>query len=158
MEKALLDKSDPGIVQALDDLQSTNHDPNLTTDYPETRSAIVGELVERDAVAELREYPEGIDGGHIELYREEFALYHEILLEFSEANQPHISRDICRAAHSIHGISGSVNCEVLHEVYGVLESRFEVLFTAGTALTDDDTSVLSDVLAQTHKYMLDFRG
>ncbi|KPC02196.1 response regulator (plasmid) [Pseudomonas amygdali pv. lachrymans] len=156
MEKALLDKSDPGIVQALDDLQSNNHDPNLTTDYPEPRSAIVGELVERDTVAELREYPEGIDGGHIELYREEFVLYHDILLVFSEANQPHVSRDICRAAHSIHGISGSVNCEVLHEVYGVLESRFEVLFTAGTSLTDDDTSVLSDVLAQTHKYMLDF--
>uniref|UniRef100_UPI001967D732 Hpt domain-containing protein n=1 Tax=Pseudomonas syringae TaxID=317 RepID=UPI001967D732 len=156
MEKALLAQSDPGIVQALDEPQSTNHDVNQNPDSSDTSSVLVGELVERDTVTELREYPEGIDGGHIELYREEFVLYHGILLSFSEASQPHLTRDICRAAHSIHGISGSVNCEVLHEVYGVLESRFEVLFTAGKALTADDISVLTDVLAQTHKYMLDF--
>lgn len=156
MEKALLAQSDPGIVQALDEPQITNHDVNQNPDSSDTSSVLVGELVELDTVTELREYPEGIDGGHIELYREEFVLYHGILLSFSEASQPHLTRDICRAAHSIHGISGSVNCEVLHEVYGVLESRFEVLFTAGKALTADDISVLTDVLAQTHKYMLDF--
>lgn len=156
MEKALLAKSDPGIIQALDDTQSTSHDLNTSPGTQEPISVLTGVLVEKDAVTDQREYPDGVDGGHIELYREEFVLYHAILQAFSEANQPLLSRDICRAAHSIHGISGSVDCEVLHEVYGVLESRFEVLFTAGTALTADDTSVLSDVLAQTHKYMLDF--
>ncbi|SBW84262.1 histidine kinase [Pseudomonas veronii 1YdBTEX2] len=156
MEKALLAKSDPGIVQAIDEHQITNQELNQPTDSPEPISVLVGELIEADTVPELREYPEGVDGGHIELYREEFVLYHSILLAFSEANRPHLSRDICRAAHSIHGISGSVNCKVLHEVYGVLESRFEVMFTAGKALTAEDTSVLSDLLVQTHKYMLDF--
>lgn len=156
IEKALLAKSDPGIVQALDEPESTNHDLIQTPDSSEPSSVLVGVLVENDTVTEMREYPEGIDGGHIELYREEFALYHAILLALTKSNQPHLSRDICRAAHSIHGISGSVNCEVLHQVYGALESSFEVLFTAGKGLTSDDISVLSDLLAQTHKYMLDF--
>ncbi|MBM5458930.1 response regulator [Pseudomonas sp. P66] len=156
MEQVLLSKSDPGIVQALTAGVSNEPTPEVLTVPGGPQIVLEGELVDNDPPTEGREYPDDVDGGHIDMYREEYVIYHKILLAFSNADSPLLTRDMCRAAHTLYGICGSVSCEVLHEVFGVLESRFEVLLTAGQALTEDDTDQLRQLLEDTHAFMLEF--
>ncbi|MDM1712496.1 response regulator [Pseudomonas sp. 165] len=154
VEQALIAKSDPGIVQALSAVAAEAVPQDLAVD-PVPQIVLEGELVETER-ASSREYPDDVDGGHIDMYREEYAIYHKILLAFCDTESPSLTRDMCRAAHTLHGICGSVSCDVLHEVFGVLESRFEVLLAAGQPLTSDDTDRLRQLLDDAHEFMLEF--
>lgn len=157
MENALLAKSDPSIVQAIEEDEQVHHQKDIETKVETLPQPVLeGELVDDLTPIEHREYPDNVDGGHIDMYREEFATYHAILINFIESASHTLNRDICRAAHSLHGISGSVGCDVLHEVFGVLESRLEVMLTAGQEVTGDDKSQLRHLLDETRKFMLEF--
>lgn len=156
LERTLLSKSDPAIVQSIagvDEILSKE----IIQDEPAVE-VLEGELVDSSSGPSLdeRQYPDDEDGVLIDMFKEEFQSYHAVLKRFCESGAWDVSRDVCRAAHSIHGISGSANCEVLHKVYGALEARLEALITSEMPLTQTGAADLEVLLEETAAYVADF--
>lgn len=147
------------LASGLSENPTNPNDTDLREELTITASVepvLEGELLDRALVDIARELPEGSDATLVELFREEFASNLGILKGLCSAPSPSITREICRAAHTIHGCSGSAECFVLQKVYGALETRFEHLLASGQVLTDDDLSQLRDLLLNTEDFVRDF--
>lgn len=152
LEQALLSAADPATVFPL----STEEVPAEQILPEPMPSALVGELVLERLGDEQLEYPEGVDAGLIAEYREEFVTYYDVLIAFCRLDAPLLTKNVCRAAHTLHGISGSADCQVLHEVFGVLEARLESLQIAERRLRPCDLLQLENLLGETKEFMEKF--
>ncbi|MGF6282045.1 chemotaxis protein histidine kinase CheA/CheY-like chemotaxis protein [Pseudomonas frederiksbergensis] len=152
LETALLASADPSIAQTTVDttvLESTEAGPLL----PEAAIVLEGEL---DSETRDRPIPDDFDAGLIEIFREEFKIYQAVLLEFTDSSNRVVTRDVCRAAHTIHGISGSADCALLHEIYGIIESRLEVFLDKAEPMDELDVLNLSLLLLDLGDFEKDF--
>lgn len=138
--------------------QVTTHSPECTpvTIDVEPPIVVAGELVLRSDELPTRECPSEFDAGLIDIFREEFQANLIVLLDFSLLDAGTVTRDVCRAAHTIHGISGSAECTVLQKVYGALEGRLETLHAEQVSLNPNHRSDLLDLLRATAAFVTDF--
>lgn len=155
IEQTLLSLSDPAVEMAFD----SDEDPDSGAANTTEQSVVVvleGELISDDQAVEERDYPDDVDAVLVDMYREEFHTYHSILSQVCSVDSPLLTKDVCRAAHSIHGISGSSGCFVLHKVYGAIEERLDYLLANDLPLSSSDVSTLQVLLDETAEFLKDF--
>lgn len=146
---------------ALHEQSRTSHDPQsaelqATATEVESHVAVVGELILSSDEFLARECPPEFDAGLIEIFREEFQANLSVLENFCLKDEGAITRDVCRAAHTIHGISGSAECPVIQKVYGVLERSLETLHADQVQLSPGPRSDLLDLLRSTAAFVKEF--
>lgn len=142
LETTLLERADPSITQTTIDTNAP--DPSVPTPTLQEAALILEGELETETPA--RQIPDHFDAGLIEIFREEFQTYQAVLIEFATSSSRIVTRDVCRAAHTIHGISGSAECALLHELYGIVESRLEVLLEKGEPMGEVDMENLNLLL------------
>lgn len=155
IEQTLLSLSDPAVEMTSEDDKAPDSEAANTAD----QSVVVvleGELISHDQAVEERDYPDDVDAVLVDMYREEFHTYHSILSQVCSVESPVLTKDVCRAAHSIHGISGSSGCLVLHKVYGAIEERLDYLLANDLPLSSSDVSALQGLLDETAEFLKDF--
>lgn len=146
---------------ALHEQWRTAHEPKSSEFQPiatdvEPQVAVVGELILSSDEIEARECPPEFDAGLIEIFREEFQANLIVLEEFCLQDGGGITRDVCRAAHTIHGISGSAECPVIQKVYGALEGSLETLHADQVLLKPVHRTDLLDLLRSTAAFVKEF--
>lgn len=152
LEATLLESADPSANQTtIDTPEQESSEP-----APALHEAAI--ILEGELESEIpsRPIPDTFDAGLIELFREEFQTYQAVLVEFTTSSSRVVTRDVCRAAHTIHGISGSADCAVLHELYGIIESRLEVLLEKGEPMGEADLENLNLLLIDLGDFEKDF--
>lgn len=142
LETTLLERADPSLTQTTIDTIA----PDSSFTAPTLQDAALILEGELETETPVRPVPELFDAGLIEIFREEFQVYQAVLIEFTSSSSRIVTRDVCRAAHTIHGISGSAECALLHELYGVIESRLEVLLEKGEPMGEVDLENLNLLL------------
>lgn len=152
LETTLLEKAEPALV--VNSAFPADREAADSADDPKASTAILeGELVSEHPI---RPIPDDYDATHIAIFREEAETYYSVLREFCASTSKIVTRDVCRAAHSIHGIAGSVGCSVLHDVFGTIEARLEIILAKGQPMDLADVDQLSLLLNETHEFELNF--
>lgn len=155
IEQTLLSLSDPAVEMASESVEEPA--PEATNTAQQSVGLVLeGELISEDKPVEERDYPDDVDAVLVDMYREEFHTYHSILSQVCSADSPLLTKDVCRAAHSIHGISGSSGCFVLHKVYGAIEERLDYLLANDLSLSASDVNALQGLLDETAEFLRDF--
>ncbi|MGE8065154.1 Hpt domain-containing protein [Pseudomonas sp. NPDC089569] len=149
LETTLLENADPSIIPPTVE----NTPQELSSALKDTSIILEGEL---DSESPERAIPDTFDAGLIELFREEFQTYQAVLVDFTASSSRIVTRDVCRAAHTIHGISGSADCALLHELYGIIESRLEILLDKGEPMAEADLENLNLLLIDLGDFEKDF--
>jgi chemotaxis protein histidine kinase CheA/ActR/RegA family two-component response regulator len=152
LEATLLESADPSITQTTIDTNA----PDPSVPAPALQDAAIILEGELETETPARPIPDTFDAGLIELFREEFQTYQAVLVEFTTSSNRVVTRDVCRAAHTIHGISGSADCALLHELYGIIETRLEVLLEKGEPMGEVDLENLNLLLIDLGDFEKDF--
>lgn len=103
-----------------------------------------------------RPYPENIDGELIKLFKQEYVEQHAQIASFCEGGDYTVTENLCRAVHTMNGISGSAGCAVLKAIFEALEQTLFSLVAENKSISPADANRLSNLLAEVTEYQSDF--
>lgn len=90
------------------------------------------------------------------LFNEEFAEQLAKLRDYLAKGDLYITKEECRAIHSVHGCSGSASCVAISTLFDVLEARFYALKGKDDSLTEKQAEAFGRLLDSVEQYQSKF--